>query len=207
MKGNHIHIKKVLVFTILYFIWGFYTVINMYATSNFQINILPEFWNVFWYVLQADSLGCRLRWSVGMCVRGALGVNTVESGGMKWDRTEEHWPDDLSWPGLEWWGLSGGCPDTSTGQAVIPPPGWVVHIGCSRRGWWFKLAHWQHFQQLDSESLREGQDSTSPCSPRSMYHSSRGRWWGCTVGETLDDLCVSENGDLVILLNTLWSKK
>ena len=47
-------------------------------------------------MLQADSLGCRLRWSVGMCVRGALGVNTVESGEMKWDRAEEHWPDGLA---------------------------------------------------------------------------------------------------------------
>ena len=137
----------------------------MYITSNFQINILPEYWNIFWYVLQADSLGCRLGWSVGMCIRGALGVNTVASGGMKWDRAEEHWPNDLSWPhgGLEWWGLS---------RVVLTRPlarlsylyldgSW--HPGCPERGWWFKLAHWQHFQQLDSKSLREGQDSTSPC--------------------------------------------
>ena len=38
----------------------------------------------------------QMEFSVGMCIRGALGVNTVESGGMKWDRAEEHWPDDLS---------------------------------------------------------------------------------------------------------------
>ena len=58
-----------------------------------------------------------------------------------------------------------GCPDMSTGQAAIPLPGWVVHIGCSWRGWWFKLAHWQHFQQLDSESLKGGLDNMSPCAP------------------------------------------
>ena len=38
----------------------------------------------------------QMEFSVGMCIRGALGVNTVESGGMKWDRAEEHWPDGLA---------------------------------------------------------------------------------------------------------------
>ena len=61
-----------------------------------------------------------------------------------------------------------GCLDLSTGQAAIPPPGWAVHIGCSWRGCWFKPAHWQHFQQLDTESLKGGQDRTSPWSPHSM---------------------------------------
>ena len=35
----------------------------------------------------------------------------------------------------------------------------------------------------------------------------QGRWWRCPVGETLDDWCVSQNDDFVILLNTLWLKK
>ena len=181
----------------------------MYVTSNFQIKILPEYWNVFWYMLQAVSLGCRLGWSLVLgCVSGIpLGSTLLNQGGqnrMGQRNTDQMtladhtgvWSDDGS-PGLSWLVHWPGC-HTS--------PGWAVHIGCSRRGCWFTLANWQHFQQLDSESLKGGQDSTSPCSPHSMYYSCRGRWWGCTVGETLDDWYVSQYGDLVILLNTLLYK-
>ena len=49
-----------------------------------------------------------MEFSAGMCIRGALGVNTVESRGKKQGKAEErikldHWPDDLSGPhgGLE----------------------------------------------------------------------------------------------------------
>ena len=45
--------QNVLVSTILYFIWGFYNVINMYVTSDFQIKILPKYWD-FFLILVAD---------------------------------------------------------------------------------------------------------------------------------------------------------
>ena len=43
----------------------------------------------------------RMEFSAGMCIGGALGVNTVESGGKKQGKAEgrirlDHWPDDLS---------------------------------------------------------------------------------------------------------------
>ena len=43
----------------------------------------------------------QMEFSVGICIRVALGVNTVESGGKKQDRAEgkiklDHWLDDLS---------------------------------------------------------------------------------------------------------------
>ena len=132
--------QRVLVSTILYFIWGFYNVINMYVTSNFQIKILPEYWNVFWYMLQAGSLGCRLGWSL------VLGyVSGAPLGSTLWNQEGQN-----------------GMGQRNTSQITL------VHIGCSWRGCWFKPAHWQHFQQLDTESLKGGQDRTSPCSPHSM---------------------------------------
>ena len=54
-------------------------------------------------MLQAGSLGLQtqMEFSAGMCIRVALGVNTVESGGKKQGKAEgrislDHWPDDLS---------------------------------------------------------------------------------------------------------------
>ena len=29
-----------------------------------------------------------------------------------------------------------------------------LHLGCPQRGWWFKVAHWQHLQLLDNKSLK-----------------------------------------------------
>ena len=40
-----------------------------------------------------------------------------------------------------------------------------LHRSCPQRGWWFKVAHWQHFQQLDKKSLKGGQGSVFPCPP------------------------------------------
>ena len=51
-----------------------------------------------------------------------------------------------------------------------------LHRGCPQRGWWFKVAHWQHFQLLDNESLKGGQDSTFPCPP-----------WACITAPEVDD--------------------
>ena len=136
--------QKVLLSTILYFIWGFYNIINLYVTSNFQIKILPKYWNVFWH-MQAGSLRCRLRWSLVLgCISGvplgsALwnqeGRNRIGQRNTGQMTLADHmgvWSDE-GFPGLSW---------HSTGQAVIPPPRWVVHIACSWKGWWFKLAHW-----------------------------------------------------------------
>ena len=113
-----------------------------------------------------------MEFSAGMCIRGALGVNTVESGGNKQGKAEgriklDHWPDDLSWPhgGLEWrWPLRVVLTHPMTRPLYLHPDG-SLHVGCPQRGWWFKVAHWQHFQLLDNESLKGSQDSTSPCPP------------------------------------------
>ena len=42
-----------------------------------------------------------MEFSAGVFIMTALGINTVESGGKKWDRAEgkiklDHWLDDLS---------------------------------------------------------------------------------------------------------------
>ena len=104
-----------------------------------------------------------------MFIRAALGINTVESGGKKRDRAEgkiklDHWLDDLSLSH----GASGvkmvlqGCPDTSNGLSLY------LHLeGSLHAAWWFKVAHWQHLQQLGNECLKGGLNSTSPCPPTS----------------------------------------
>ena len=48
-----------------------------------------------------SGMHIQMEFSAGICVRGALGVNTVESGGKKQGKAEgrislDHWPDDLS---------------------------------------------------------------------------------------------------------------
>ena len=50
-----------------------------------------------------SGMQTRMEFSAGMCIGGALGVNTVESGGKKQGKAEgrirlDHWPDDLSSP-------------------------------------------------------------------------------------------------------------
>ena len=140
--------------------------------------------------------------------------STLESGGKKQGKAEgrirlDHWPDDLSWPheSLEWrWPFRVVLTHSMTRPLYLHLDG-SLHLGCTHRAWWFKVTYWQHLQLLDNKSLKGGQDSTSPCSPLGMYHSSRGRWWGCTVGETLDDWCLRQNDDSTILLNTLWAEK
>ena len=178
----------------------------MCVISNFQIKILPEYWNVFWYMLQSGSLACRLGWSLVLgCVSG------VPLGSTLWNREGRNRVGQregsscitVRWPELTPCGsgvmmaLQGFLTRPLARTLYLSLDG-SLDIGCPQRGWWFNVAHWQHLQQLD-KSLKGGQDSMSPCSPHSMYHSSRGRWRGCTVGETLD-WCVSKNGDLVILL-------
>lgn len=91
-----------------------------------------------------------------------------------------------------------GCPDASNDQAFIPPPRWVIYAGYPQRAWWFKVAHWQHLQLLDNESLWGGQDSMSAATP-GMYSSPEERRANV---ETLDDGCLSQMDDSVILVNT-----
>ena len=48
-----------------------------------------------------SGMHIQMEFSAGICVRGALGVNTVESGGKKQGKAEgriklDQWPDDLS---------------------------------------------------------------------------------------------------------------
>ena len=113
-------IQKVLVSTILYFIWGFYNIINLYATSNFQIKILPKYWNVFWH-MQAGSLGCRLRWSLVLgCISGVPlgsvlwnqegrnGIRQRNTGQMTLADHMGVWSDEGS-PGLSWQVHWPGC--------------------------------------------------------------------------------------------------
>ena len=154
----------------------------------------------------------RMEFSAGMYIRGALRINTVESGGKKQGRAEgsiklDHWPENLSWPheSLEWRWPSRFVLTRPLARLSYLYLDGSWHPGCPHRGWWFKVTHWQHFQQLDSESLKSGQH-VSMCS-HGMCNSSRGRWWRCTVRETLDDWCVSQNDDSVILITTLCSKK
>ena len=119
-----------------------------------------------------SGMHTQMEFSSGMCIRGALGVNTVESGGTKQGKAEgriklDHWPDDLSWGhgGLEWrWPLRVVLTHPMTRPLYLHLDG-SLHVGCPQRGWWFKVAHWQHLQLLDNESLKGGQDSTSPCPP------------------------------------------
>ena len=87
--------------------------------SNFQIKILPEYWNVFWYMLQAGCLGCRLGWSLVLgCVSGVPfgstlwnqeGRNKVgQREGSSWITGQMTWADHMGvWsddgpPGLSW---------------------------------------------------------------------------------------------------------
>ena len=49
----------------------------------------------------------QMEFNAGMCIRGALGVNTVESGGKKQGKAEgtiklDHWPDNLANPMWVW---------------------------------------------------------------------------------------------------------
>ena len=48
-----------------------------------------------------SGMHTQMEFSSGMCIRGALGVNTVESGGKKLGKAEgriklDYWPDNLS---------------------------------------------------------------------------------------------------------------
>ena len=48
-----------------------------------------------------SGIHTQMEFSSRMCIRGALGVNTVESGGKKQGKAEgriklDHWPDALS---------------------------------------------------------------------------------------------------------------
>ena len=70
--------QKVLVSTILYSIWGFLNVISTCVTSNFQIKVLPKYWDVFWYMLQAGSLECRLRLSLVLGCLSGLPLGSTE---------------------------------------------------------------------------------------------------------------------------------
>ena len=61
-----------------------------------------------------------------------------------------------------------GCPDTFNGRSLY------LHLeGSLHAAWWFKVAHWQHTQQLGNESLKGGLNSTSPCPPHILCHSSK----------------------------------
>ena len=110
-----------------------------------------------------------------------------------WGLWSEDGPSGLPWH-VHWPGLYAS---TWMGHCTEADP---------QKLWRLKIAHWKHFQQLGGESLKGGQNSTSP-GLHGLCRSSRGRWWECTVGETLGDWHVSQNDDLVILLSALWCEK
>ena len=124
-------------------------------------------------MLQAGCLGCRLGWSLVLgCVSGVPFGSTLESGGKKQGRAEgriklDHWPENLSWPhgSLEWRWPSRFVLTRPLARLSYLYLDGSWHPGCPQRGWWFKVTHWQHFQQLDSESLKGGLDNMSPCAP------------------------------------------
>ena len=62
-----------------------------------------------------------------------------------------------------------GCPDTSNGRSLY------LHLeGSLHAAWWFKVAHWQHLQQLGNESLKGGLNSTCvSMSCHILCHSSK----------------------------------
>ena len=142
-------------------------------------------------MLQAGSLGYTLRWSLVLgCVSGVpLGSTLWNQEGRNRVRQREgsSWitgPDDLSWPygGLEWrWHLRVVLTHPMTRPLYLHLDG-SLHVGCPQRGWWFKVAHWQHLQLLDNESLKGGQDSTSPCPPsvciKALEVGGEGVLWG-----------------------------
>ena len=144
----------------------------MCVISNFQIKALPEYWNVFWHVLLAGSLGCRLQWNLvlGWVSGVPLGPTLVASGGNKQDRAEgkiktHHWLDDLNWPHgeLEWrWPFRVilTCP---VARYLYLHTDGTLQRSCPLKTWCLKTAHLQHFQQLESESLKGGLGSPSPC--------------------------------------------
>ena len=165
-------------------------------------------------MLQAGSLGCRLGWSLVLgCVRGCPwgqhwsqeGRNRVrQRKGSSWITGQTTWadpmgvwsddgPSGLSWH-IQWPGLY-----TST---------WMDHCmqAAPRGAGGLRLPTGSIYSCWTTSPWRETGQHISMF-PLGMYHSSRGRWWGCTVGETLDDWCLSQNDDSGSLLNTLWSKK
>ena len=144
----------------------------MCVISNFQIKALPEYWNVFWHVLLAGSLGCRLQWNLvlGWVSGVPLGPTLVASGGNKQDRAEgkikmHHWLDDLNWlhGELEWrWPFRVilTCP---VARYLYLHMDGTLHRSFPLKTWCLKTAHLQHFQQLENESLKGGLGSPSPC--------------------------------------------
>ena len=130
-----------------------------------------------------SGMQTRMEFSAGICIRVALGIKTVESGGKKQGKAEgriklDHWPDDPSWPhgGLEWRRPLRVVLTYPMTRPLYFHPDESLHAGCPQRGWWFKVAHWQHCQLLDNESLKGGQDSTFPCPP-----------WACITAPEVDD--------------------
>ena len=136
-----------------------------------------------------SGMHTQMEFSSGMCIRGALGVNTVESGGKKLGKAEgriklDYWPDNLSWPhgSLEWWWLPRVVLTHPMTSPLYLHPDGSLHAGCPQRVWWFKVAHWQHLQLLDNESLKGGEDSTSRCPPsvciKAPEVGGEGALWG-----------------------------
>lgn len=130
---------------------------------------MPKCWNLFWYMLQVCSLGCRLKWSLLLeCLSGVPFEPTlVESRGKKQDRAEGriNWNNgfSISKGSLEWpWPFRFVLTYPLARPLWFPLDG-SVHTDCPQRGWWFKFAHWQHFHQWDNGSLKEGLDSRFPC--------------------------------------------
>lgn len=173
----------------------------MCTTSDFQMKIwaLKSFF--FWYMLLVGSPGYKFRWrlTLGWVLGVPLGSTLVESRGKKHDRVEgefklNHCPDDLSWPhGVSGWRWPLGVSWHIQWPGLYASTWWSLHVCGLQKGWWFKVAHWQHFQQLDNKSLQEGLNGTCPCLPP-MCHSYRGRWLRCMYcGGMLLVTAVSQN--------------
>lgn len=137
-------------------------------------------------MLQVGSVEYRLTWSLTLgCVLGLHWDQhswnqeernrTGEREKSSWDAAQMTWADPM---GVLDEGGPSGFPDMSSGQAFMPPPDGSLHVCGLQKGWWFKAAHWQHFQQLDNKPLKEGLNGTCPCLPP-MCHSCRGRWLRC----------------------------
>ena len=163
-------------------------------------------------MLQAGSLGCRLRWSLVLgCVSG-LPLGSTQ-GGKKQGRAEEriklhHWPDDLSWRpgGLEWRQPFRVVLTHPLARPLCLPVDGSLHRSCPQKADGLRLPTCSTYSSWTMSSWREIR-TTHLHVPTACFADQEVGDEDVLWGETLDDWCVSQSFDLVILLNTLWSKK
>ena len=166
-------------------------------------------------MLQAGSLGCRLRWSlVPGCVSGLPlgstlwnqeGGNRVgQTEGSSWITGQTTWADPLG--GLEWrWPFRVVLTHPLARPLCLPMDG-SLHRSCPQRADGLRLPTCSTYSSWTMSSWREIR-TTHLHVPTACVTDQEVGDEDILWGKTLDDWCVSQNFDLVILLNTLWSKK